>query len=340
MVNTKRLAITSLAPVLALTTTLGACTEPDPALGPVIETVARVQGVAYIDLNGTGALDVGDNPLAGLRIEVLQAGTETTVASAQTDTLGAFSIDSIPTGRYGMSVDVGILGDSLELLPISQTAFSLGKADTLTVAVGVGYPFATLEEVRSMPPGRKVSTTGFALNSREPFGDGAVHLRSQGTALRATNVERANVLSGDSVRFLGWTATQNGLPILDNVQAFVLTSQATRPLGIDVGSGEARQASGGSLDAELVTVREAEISDTATVSGDFLVTADDGSGPILVKLRSFLGMDLTQIVPGNTFIDVTGLLVSDPLVGDAPGTWHIQPRNGGDLRIRIPVPNS
>ncbi len=325
--------------VAMLTLGMAGCGELDPAAGPRIEAVGRVGGVAFIDINGTGSFDAGDDRLTGLTVRVHLAGTGTELASAKTDSIGVFRIDSIPTGRFTISVDTGLLGDSLELFPFAEEAFTLGQNDTLSVLVGVGYPSVTLAELRVLPEGKKVFTTGFALNRRLPFGDGAVHLLDGPVAIRATNVDRTTLERGDSIRALGWTLLQEGRPTLDNVQTFVLTARATLPVGVNVTSQVARAGKGGELDAHLVTIQDAEITETKTVGGDFFITADDGSGPVVLKLRAFLGISSVGIEIDQVLTKATGLLVPDPLVDGQPATWHLEPRDGQDLTIRVPVPN-
>ena len=84
-------------------------------------------------------------------------------------------------------------------------------------------------------------------------------------------------------------------------------------------------ASGGVLDAALVQVIGAIISDTATVAPDFRVTASDGSGPVQLILDANLPFSRTAFRPGRS-MNVKGVLVPD-----GQGGWNLKPRDIGDV---------
>ena len=86
---------------------------------------------------------------------------------------------------------------------------------------------------------------------------------------------------------------------------------------------------GGGLDAALVRVTDATIADTATnADGDYVVSADDGSGALLVAFDQDAGLDETPFVPG-VVVDARGVLVPD-----GAGGWRLKPRStGATLRM-------
>ena len=82
------------------------------------------------------------------------------------------------------------------------------------------------------------------------------------------------------------------------------------------------------LDAALVRMSNATISDTATVAGDFVLTVDDGSGVVEVVLDQDVGFLLVPLVPSGV-INVTGVLVPT-----GSGAWQLKPRSGPDLAVQ------
>ena len=81
--------------------------------------------------------------------------------------------------------------------------------------------------VGNVMPGQKVTIEGFALNDRAAFGDSTVHVSEGATAIRATNVFRANVRQGDSVRLTGRTGIVDGQPVIDRVTSQILATTGT-----------------------------------------------------------------------------------------------------------------
>jgi hypothetical protein len=135
----------------------------------------------------------------------------------------------------------------------------------------------------------------------------------------------------------GRTAVSAGQPILTDVAIFQLVPRVIVITPVDLTSSEATTAMGGTLDAALVRIQNAAITNTQVVqgvTGPYLhVTADDGSGPVVVVLRNFINFNLGQINPGTSqFTSATGLLVP---VQDGAGnvTWQMTPRAASDLDV-------
>jgi uncharacterized protein with ATP-grasp and redox domains len=142
---------------------------------------------------------------------------------------------------------------------------------------------------------------------------------------------RASVAAGDSVRVRATTATRNGQPTLDDVTSTAL-GRGLFPSAVSLTTAVAAGASAGSLDAHLVVVSGASISDTATVLGNFKLTVSDGSGNLEVLLDAtadpaFQRLQLPGVyIPTNRF-DIVGVLQA---VGG--GVWRLKPRSAADLR--------
>ena len=296
-------------------------------------------GQAVLDSNGNGGADAGDQPLRSASI-VLTTSTGVVVLNATTDTLGLFVLPSVPVGSYDLSLSAAVLGDSLTTLtPGGDVTVELG--DTTVFSIVATYPTLTLAEIRSAAPGRRVFTQGLALNSRLPSTDGTVHLMDTTTVtyLRTTGVTipPGNVVTGDSVRLLGRTTVSNGQPTLDVVTPFVLQRGLTVPPPVEAATGTAATADGAALDAALVRIRLAEISDTSTApNGDFRFWSDDGSDSVEVVIRSFLipSINVSQFRP-DTIVrvrEMTGLL-SPYDEGTGSIRWRLLPRAGGDIAL-------
>ena len=329
----KRLSRIGVA-AAALVVGLGSCMDAtDVELLEVLAT-GTLSGQLYLDLNRDGTLDGPDVRLNATIVRLMTGAV--TIGTTTTDANGTFLFDEVPAGRYQVEVDDAVLGDSLATLTGGATvAVNLG--DTVSVQIGVSFPQLSLDQVRAAPPGRRVFTTGIALNVRDNPADGRVFLSGSGDFLQATNVPRQpNIAVGDSVRLLGRTVMRDGQPMLvgDSVPSVILVPRATVPTASVTSTALAATANGGALDAALVRIRDAEIIDTATVGSDFHFTADDGSGPVSVVVRPFLGANTSLIRPDTIFRvdDLTGML-SPHDDGSGNVRWRLLARSASEILL-------
>jgi DNA/RNA endonuclease YhcR with UshA esterase domain len=99
-----------------------------------------------------------------------------------------------------------------------------------------------------------------------------------------------------------------------------------------VTTATAAAAGAGALDAELIHVESAVVQDTSrTGAGEFVLTVDDGSGPVDVVLDAQITFSpqFGGAILGST-LDVTGLLVPA-----TTGTrWLLKPRQNDDLVVQ------
>lgn len=325
-------SVLSLAAALAVGAV--ACSDVTDVRLLEISATGALGGQLYLDLNRNGTLDAADEPLRQTNVTLSVVGTGATQATVRTDADGEFLFADVPAGRYTLRVDPAVLGDSLATL-MTVPDFEVTLGDTLTADVGVSYPQLTLEELRAAPDGRRVFTTGIALNVRDNPTDGRVFLEGSSAYLQAVDVPRLpNIAVGDSVRILGRTGRQAGQPVLvgDSVPTVILVSRAKVPSAQAVTTGSAATAAGGVLDAALVRISAADITDTATVAGDFHFTANDGSGPLRVVLRSFLQRTTADLRP-DTILRIqsaTGML-SPHDDGTGQVRWRLLARTGGEV---------
>jgi uncharacterized repeat protein (TIGR01451 family) len=297
-------------------------------------------GQTFLDLNGNGVADAGDQPLRNAGV-VLTTASGDVVLQATTDTLGIFVLLSVPVGTYDLDLDsAAVLADSLNTLTTAGTV-TVELGDTTFFSIGATYPTLTLEEVRTAAPGRRVFTTGVALNPRLSSTDGTVHLLDTALVayLRTTNMSLpvGSVLTGDSLRVLGRTAVDNGQPTLNNVTPIVLLRGLFVPPPEETTTADAATADAGALDAALARIRRAEISDTSTApNSDFHFWVDDGTDSLEIVFKAFRGIDPASVgIRPDTIVRVnqmSGLLTP---FDDGTGSvrWRLLPRAASEVLL-------
>lgn len=307
---------------------LWACAEDSEPVS--IDATGAIDGLAYLDLNGTGTLETQDGPMADLRVDLRWPGSSDVVTTAASNGSGVFLMTP-DVGRYELRVQTGLLGDSLVLVEQPDTPFTVMNGDTVIATVGVSYPHVAASGLDTVPVGRFVFVDGVALNAWAAYGDSTLHVADSSGAIRALRVQPTAVSAGDSVRLRGRTAVRNSRAVLDNVSAFFVQGVAL-PVPDTVNTAAAASAGGGSLDATLVHAADAAIVDTATLTtGDVLFRLDDGSGPLNMVLDRNIPFQLFFAGDPLTYsVNATGLLV--------PGTggWTLKPRSPGDLELVAP----
>jgi uncharacterized repeat protein (TIGR01451 family) len=296
-------------------------------------------GQAYLDRNGNAAPDASDAPLRNASVVLASPATQDVVSQATTDSLGIFVLEDVPVGSYTLRLAAAVLGDSLVALGTGGTV-TVELGDTTLVILGATYPELSLAEVRAAVPGRRVFMSAIALNPRQANGDGVVFFKGPTSYLRATNVDRAGLGIGDSVRILGRTALSNGQPTLDVVTPYVLISLAQLAVPVEVTTAAAASAGSGALDAALVRIRNAEIRDTSTVSDDFYFWAHNGGDSVEVVFRAFLGISKASVRPDTVVrvSEATGML--SPF-DDGSGTlrWRLLVRAASEIGYLVKSAN-
>jgi hypothetical protein len=131
---------------------------------------------------------------------------------------------------------------------------------------------------------------------------------------------------GDSVTALGTVATRLGQPVLDQTLLTRIGIQPP-PVAAAVATGTAATAANGQLDAALVQITAATITDTVSLTPDFKVTVSDGSGSLDIVLDGNLNFPHTNFRPTG-HITARGVLVPN-----GAGGWVLKPRDGGDVLL-------
>lgn len=317
-----------LTATFATMTVLAGClgTGEDRVLS--IDATGTVQGFVYFDANGTRTFDEGDMPLALVGVRLLPFNTPDTTARAVSDLDGIFSIPRVPVGGYEIVVDPASVGEGVKVVDLDPAEFFVQPDDSVTSLIAISYESYTIEEARTRPFGEKVFISGIALIENDLFGDSTLHIADPTGAIRATRVQRSVIFAGDSVRLLGEISRRDWLLALDDVTTYLLDIVAP-PRPEQITTAVAVWADAGRLDAALVKVSNAEITETLTVDGDFQLTVDDGSGPAVVLLDSSVPFSAPESYVPGMFIDAIGVLVPA-----SPGKWSLKPRSDADLVVR------
>jgi hypothetical protein len=292
-----------------------------------ISATGVVNGLVFVDRNGNRTLDLADTILSNLPVRLVARGTRDTVAKGASSATGAFHFTGVPIGGYAVAVDTTLLGDSLRITRLDSATLTVRPNDTISVQIGVSFPQLTIPQARVAPVGKKLFVVGVALDSRGIFGDTTVNLSDSTAAIRLTAVRTLGVSAGDSVRAFGTRSTRDGQPTLNQVTVYALNFGAATPL-FTISTVKAAAADSGRLDAALVRVTRAIVSDTATVMGGRRLTVSDGSGALQVQLDTLVGFRGAVLV-GDTVVaklDIAGLLFPA-----GTGTWLLKPRAPSDV---------
>jgi hypothetical protein len=308
-----------------------ACTNEGSGLGPTPEETRRVEVGVYLDRDGSRTVTVLDTVFAKARVALFVKGSTDTFKIAVTPNSGIAIFNDIPLGQYTIAIDPRSIGDSIQIQAIDSTNIKVTFADSVVGSLArLGYPEVSIREARNLPQGRRVFIRGIVLSGVQSFRDTTSHLSDSSGYIRLTRVALKGGLTGntpgDSVSVLGVTSSRAGQPTLDLAS---ISRFGTRPapIPLPVGSGTAANAANGALDAALVQITGAIISDTFTVAPDFHVIVSDGTGSLTVVLDGNLGFPRTAFKPGLP-MSARGVLVPNGV-----GGWVFKPRQLGDVTL-------
>ena len=320
---------------VALSLVGAGCTSAGSDLGFGPDATRVVGVILYLDRDGSRTPTPGlDTLYRGARVALFVRGSQDTFKVATTNQVGTALFTQVPLGQYQVAVVPSSIGDSIEvqtirvgLVDTNEVRVSFAE-DTTYAESRLGYPEYSIREARNLPLGRRVFIRGVVLSGVQSFRDTTSHVSDSSLAIRLTRVTLKGGLSGnnpgDSVSVLGVTASRAGQPTLDNA-AISRFNTRPEPIPLPVNTGTASTASNGTLDAALVRLTGATISDTATVSPDFRVTITDGTGSLQMILDANLPFPRAAFAPGRS-MQAVGVLVPDGV-----GGWVIKPRQLGDV---------
>lgn len=293
----------------------------------------------YFDRDGSLTQTNADTILQGVRVALLTAAGSDTLEVATTQADGVARFTNVAVGSYRIRVDREALPDSLPVVAGDTGTFRiLARADSAGAVrtVRVGYREVTISEARALAPGQRVFIRGIVLATLQSFRDSSTHIASGPNFIRVLGAThrpgRTGNNLGDSVIVLGTTGSNAGQPILRSGLVGTVTERLP-PIPQPISLADAITANNGTLDAALVELPVATITDTATVTPDFRVRMAIGNDTITVLLDQLLNVQRANFVPGRL------LTARGVLVPNGNGTWFLKPRPAsGELQISLPPP--
>jgi hypothetical protein len=327
----KRLAVMSLLALAA-----AACSNAGEGNLTSVGKAGTVKGFVYFDLNGNRAIDpTSDDSVKNIRVRLLSQNSSDTIASALSDVHGFFQMTNVPVGSYLVRVDTTPLADTAIVAALDSSEITLLPDSNVAFNVGISYPHVTIAQARlPATAGKKVFVEGIILNVPTLFRDTTMHVQDNTAAIRMGRVlaPSAPIFQADSARFRGTVSVRYGQPSLEDVATFRITPRFA-PAATTVTTLQAASAASGVRDAQQLRVLNAQVTDTATVTGDFRLTVNDGSGALEVLLdcvtaAQFCGPQppSTLFIPGNRF-NIVGIAVP---TGTA-GLWRLKPRSPAEI---------
>lgn len=316
-----------------------ACVNEGSDLGFGPDDTRVVGVVVYLDRDGSRTLTALDTLFRNARVALLPKGSADTFKTALTDLLGTAIFSGVPLGQYRVAVVPATIGDSLEIQEYAQSAANFSpdvqvtfSIDTAVVVTRLGFPEVSIRQARNLPQGRRVFIRGVVLSGVQSFRDTTSHLADSSGALRLTEVTLRGGLTGnnpgDSVSVLGLTSARAGQPTLGQA---TIARFATRPapIPLPIATGTAATANNGVLDAQLVQITGAVITDSSTIAPDFRVVVSDGTGSLTIILDANIAFNRILFCPGRS-LNANGVLVPDGV-----GGWLFKPRGTGDVNINL-----
>ena len=331
MANSLRhLSLLALSGALILT----GCGDGGGPVDPLNKVYATVQGAAYVDWNLDGRYTLpGDAPAPGVTTALVVQGTADTVARAVAGPDGVFRMKDVPVGRYTLVAGRGgIIGDSLQVMPIDSADMVLAANDTATREIRLSFATISISGLAQMAIGRPVAIEGIALNGYATFGDSTIHLVDATGYTRAVRVQPVTVNLGDSVRVFGKIGLdEGGRRVLLDGRAQVLAPGRQVPAVNVLSTAALATASNGTLAYAHARITGATVVDTAKIGNNWRVGVDDGSGRAELLLDNNVAFTLTNLVPGAN-VDATGVLA--PTTGlSLGGNWQLKPRVPAELTL-------
>jgi hypothetical protein len=316
---------------LAFVALLAGCNNAGTDLDFSTSRTGTVSVLVYLDRDASRSLTPPvDTVYAGARVALLSRGSGDTIRTVTSGADGVAQFETVPFGDYRVTAALGGLGDSLLIGDIATPDVQLSLHDsTANAVVRLAYPEVSIRHLRELPVGKRVVVRGYILVGVQQFRDTTSHAADSSGSIRMTRVSLRGFSGnspGDSVTALGTIATRLGQPVLDRALLTRIGIQPP-PVAAAVATGTAATAANGQLDAALVQITAATITDTVSLTPDFKVTVSDGSGSLDIVLDGNLNFPHTNFRPTG-HITVRGVLVPN-----GAGGWVLKPRDGGDVLL-------
>ena len=315
----------------ALLLAAAACNNAGSDLGPAALPTHSITTQAFLDRDGSRTFVVGiDTLFPGAVVSLRPAGGGQAIQTVTTAIGGVARFDNVPLGEYSITVSPASLGDSIVVAEILTSPVKVEVADTNTnVGIRLTFPEISIRQARLLPAGKRAFIRGVVLAGVQSFRDTTSYIADSSGQIRLTRVSLRGPLTGnnpgDSVSVLGVASSRAGQPTID-LAVISRFGQRLAPVPLPLSTGGAATAAGGVLDAGLVIITGAFISDTATVAPDYHVVGNDNTGPITVVLDGIINFNRANFRPGRT-MNVQGVLVPN-----GTGAWVLKPRQISDAQ--------
>lgn len=317
---------------------LGACENGGASRTLGISATGVVLGQVYFDANGSRAFDAADVGFAGARVRLLAPGGADTLFRATTGADGSFRLAGVPVGTYAVIIDSASAGDTARVITSggAPATLTILPNDSASFLGSISYPMRTIAEARALAPGERLFVRGIALHARTTFSDTTLHIVDATGAMRATRVRPSAtpVAAGDSVVLRARIGVRLGQRVLDDVTTYVVEPTFIPTAPTITTAVAATGGVAGSLDAALVRVINAQVIDTATVSGNLQMTMNDGSGGVVVILDRSADIGFQPPLPAGLYVPTNRFDLVGVLVPTGAGTWRLKPRSVLDLTVR------
>ena len=298
-----------------------------------ISSTGVLYGQVYFDANASRVLDAEDAFFTGARIRVTSPGGSDTLFRATTTPDGRFRIANVPVGTYAIVIDSSTGGDSAIVVSPAPRVVTLLPGDSVEFLGSLSFPIRSIAEARVLAPGVQIFVQAVALHARETFSDTVLHVVDATGAIRATRVQPSTipVAAGDSVVLRARVGQRLGQRVLDGAAVFRVRPTIIPSAPSITTAQAATGGTAGALDASLVRLFNAQVIDTSTVAGNFQMTMNDGSGPVVLILDRAADAGFRAPLPPALYVPTNRFDVTGVLVPTGSGTWRVKPRSSLDM---------
>lgn len=320
---------------------LTACDEPTPPQFQ-IEGQGTLEGRLFLDEEKDGFFDpsAGDQPLAGVRLILLDRGSEQVLAGPiTTDEQGRFSFGEVSPGTHHLLV----LGDEDESLPFEAVVcrnplpVSVFRAEPSSIDIAAQEAcLITIAEARETAAGEFVNIRGVVTSHPGQVRSSYVYIQDAtgGIQFFTSALNDAGIEIGDRIDVSGVLDEFNSTLQLTAIQLNDVEKGVGAPTPEETTTSEIATAGpdpSGTLQGLLVRVEGARLETGFTSGGSRNATIDDGSGPSIVRVESGVSPE-----SGDAILSALGLEVGQcyditGLVGAFGSDGQLFPRSADDF---------
>lgn len=341
--GTMRKRILRAGSAAALITVMGlaACDEPNsPQFN--IEGEGQLEGRLFLDEDQDGRYDpaAGDEPLADVRLLLLDRGTDDVLAGpVTTDAQGRFSFAAVSPGTH----DLFVLGDQNESLPFDAVVcrnplpVSIFRSEPRNVEVAAREAcLIAIAEARAAGVGEFVNIKGVVTSHPGQIDNNWTYIQDETAGIQffSSALNDAGLEIGDRIDVSGVLSEYNSTLQLGSVELNEVEKgvgapdpQATTTSEI---AAEGTDMSG-VFQGRLVVVSGAQLQTGFTSGGSRNATIDDGSGPAIVRVGSGVSSENGDAILTNLGLEVGSCYDITGMVGAFGSDGQLFPRSAGDF---------